>query len=607
MSSGSRSYATGRISAPSTKYPSGLGLQSQKYAGFFLDEDDDSTPRKGTHYSDDDDDDEECSDDSQYDSSFNTSYSDPKKNNSLLRKHPQSSISSRKPSSSKPSSPAPPRPNSKNPFADTISVDGIPPRARRPSDTDQRSSRNPSSSTRAPLQSCKTGKSTLDPARGVSLMDTRRPSGSRSIYGNSNSSRRIQKEDYFSDDDDDYDDDDDDSFERREAQRKKEFLEEEKRRRKKYEEEKRRRQEEKRRRKYEDEKRRRYEDEKRDISSSSKNKDLVDGVDESERSIRSKKKSSSKYSSSKIDNEESDDGEFSSFESGDEKEDLPVSPRKESRPRPSSSRRLTSSARRYEGDSENRRSSSARAHRSSSRVHGSSSRSKSSRTKTIKSKKAEGVDTIDRLDVTGLFGGAFHHDGPFDACNPHRNKNTKIAPVMAFPIDGPNSTIKGLGPNNSKEHTINTVLGTNNPDFDDDDVIENGYTNDPDTRKAIRNKVTFDAPLVVIDAKTQQEQIHGSTTLGLGSSTFLEGAPASAAAKQEELKFDQAQLSRKKSLSRRLLSSGNNGNVPSRNNTTSNYNSNKANDDSVLKLDSGNEKNSLLNRVKSLKVSRSKY
>lgn len=50
---------------------------------------------------------------------------------------------------------------------------------------------------------------------------------------------------------------------------------------------------------------------------------------------------------------------------------------------------------------------------------------------------SKNVDTIDKLDVTGLFGGSFHHDGPFDACTPHRNKNNKAAPVAAFPADGP--------------------------------------------------------------------------------------------------------------------------------------------------------------------------
>ncbi|CAI4377185.1 CMF_collapsed_G0013050.mRNA.1.CDS.1 [Saccharomyces cerevisiae] len=32
------------------------------------------------------------------------------------------------------------------------------------------------------------------------------------------------------------------------------------------------------------------------------------------------------------------------------------------------------------------------------------------------------VDTIDKLDVTGLFGGSFHHDGPFDAVTRGGNK-----------------------------------------------------------------------------------------------------------------------------------------------------------------------------------------
>ena len=40
-------------------------------------------------------------------------------------------------------------------------------------------------------------------------------------------------------------------------------------------------------------------------------------------------------------------------------------------------------------------------------------------------KKGSPLDSIDKLDITGMYGqGSFHHDGPFDACRPHRNKRT---------------------------------------------------------------------------------------------------------------------------------------------------------------------------------------
>lgn len=223
-------------------------------------------------------------------------------------------------------------------------------------------------------------------------------------------------------------------------------------------------------------------------------------------------------------------------------------------------------------------------HRSSSKERSRSSKSKSKSSSSKPEKKAVGVDTIDRLDVTGLFGGAFHHDGPFDACNPHRNKNTKQAPVMAFPVDGPNSTIKGLGPNNTKEHTIDTVLGKTP---DENDTLYQTRIN----KERIN---AFNSPVIQFDAKVKEQPIHGTTTLGLGSSTFLEGAPASKVAVKEEQRFDQSQLGRKKSLSRRFLNNNQQPMAPRR-----------KSDDEVLRVE-GDQKSSLLNRVKSLKVSRNR-
>src|SRR5208282_420571 len=37
----------------------------------------------------------------------------------------------------------------------------------------------------------------------------------------------------------------------------------------------------------------------------------------------------------------------------------------------------------------------------------------------------------------------FHHDGPFDACHPHRNKQPHKAPVAAFPADSLTNTLAG--------------------------------------------------------------------------------------------------------------------------------------------------------------------
>ncbi|KDQ16270.1 hypothetical protein BOTBODRAFT_64891, partial [Botryobasidium botryosum FD-172 SS1] len=45
-------------------------------------------------------------------------------------------------------------------------------------------------------------------------------------------------------------------------------------------------------------------------------------------------------------------------------------------------------------------------------------------------KKNSHVDLIDKLDITG--GLRFHHDGPFDACAPSRNRTAHQAPMLAF-------------------------------------------------------------------------------------------------------------------------------------------------------------------------------
>ncbi|KAF9455094.1 hypothetical protein P691DRAFT_654706 [Macrolepiota fuliginosa MF-IS2] len=45
-------------------------------------------------------------------------------------------------------------------------------------------------------------------------------------------------------------------------------------------------------------------------------------------------------------------------------------------------------------------------------------------------KSSQHADVIDRLDFTGV--GLFHHDGPFDACAPSRNKQRNKAPLYAW-------------------------------------------------------------------------------------------------------------------------------------------------------------------------------
>ncbi|KAI7290927.1 hypothetical protein KC315_g19759, partial [Hortaea werneckii] len=91
--------------------------------------------------------------------------------------------------------------------------------------------------------------------------------------------------------------------------------------------------------------------------------------------------------------------------------------------------------------------------------------------KTRKVRKAQGLDIIDKLDVTGIYGpGLIHHDGPFDACNPHRNKTSgksrRPAPMQAFGADSMNMVLGGSGPLRSKLD-LDKIHGTGVEGFTD--------------------------------------------------------------------------------------------------------------------------------------------
>ncbi|EDO16346.1 hypothetical protein Kpol_1059p36 [Vanderwaltozyma polyspora DSM 70294] len=262
------------------------------------------------------------------------------------------------------------------------------------------------------------------------------------------------------------------------------------------------------------------------------------------------------------------------------------------------------------------------------------------------------VDSIDKLDVTGLFGGSFHHDGPFDAVTPHRNKNVKAAPVLAFPADGPNSTIGGA---TSRTSTLNEVFGRDQY-ADENDLYRTRVVDDSSRKKGYRNTIymgavgsstsstnTMDAikqysnNVTQFDAKAKTELVSGPTTAGLGSTTFLDGAPASANAIREDIRNHAHKtrlnngIQRKKSLSQRLtlgMASGNDHNEgPNlrrgksdggnyRNMAHNSFNDDDDEDDDVyiggndnsIRFDSNAKKestgNKLLRRVKSLKVNR---
>lgn len=148
----------------------------------------------------------------------------------------------------------------------------------------------------------------------------------------------------------------------------------------------------------------------------------------------------------------------------------------------------------------------------------------------------------------------FHHDGPFDACNPARNrKNAKQAPMQAFPKDSRNMNLGGSGPINSKLN-LDLIHGTGHD-------AHHEYNDAPayDEDAAYMRPKTSGRAAPFMDP-AGREPVHGEETYGLGTSTFLEGAPASRAAIQRrESEFEAQQradmannLSRKKSLAQKI-------------------------------------------------------
>lgn len=142
----------------------------------------------------------------------------------------------------------------------------------------------------------------------------------------------------------------------------------------------------------------------------------------------------------------------------------------------------------------------------------------------------------------------FHHDGPFDACNPHRNrKKEKYAPMQAFPKDSVNMVMGGSGPVN-KRMDYDRFHGYGQEahiDFNEAKIVE-GAPEQPTSGAYAYNP-------------NAREAIHGDESVGLGTSTFLEGAPASRAAIQRrESEYEAPQtddrpgLSRKKSLAQKI-------------------------------------------------------
>ena len=129
--------------------------------------------------------------------------------------------------------------------------------------------------------------------------------------------------------------------------------------------------------------------------------------------------------------------------------------------------------------------------------------------------------------------------------------------MQAFPKDSLNNVLGGGGPLNKRpDHA--TFLGNN-----DEEAFK-------DYSKGVAgpSEADFSRPLGyrpesnVLSSTNKVEPIHGDETLGLGTSTFLEGAPASRTAMQRRASEQNSPpegLSRKKSLAQKIRGINNGG------------------------------------------------
>ena len=152
----------------------------------------------------------------------------------------------------------------------------------------------------------------------------------------------------------------------------------------------------------------------------------------------------------------------------------------------------------------------------------------------------------------------FHHDGPFDACNPHRNrKGSQRAPMQAFPKDSANNVIGGSGPVNknidiAQFHGHGAEASSEFSTAGSSTIAFEPYAGaSAPIRGDARPGVDRTSSFVPAGA----EVIHSDLTLGLGTSTFLEGAPAARKAierRESDTEFAGAGLSRKKSIAQKI-------------------------------------------------------
>lgn len=201
-----------------------------------------------------------------------------------------------------------------------------------------------------------------------------------------------------------------------------------------------------------------------------------------------------------------------------------------------------------------------------------SKRPGTSRSKPVSKK----LDVIDKLDVTSIYGTGcktnfarvgdhlltttvFHHDGPFDACHPARNRRRhKLAPMQAFPKDSENMKIGGSGPLNDKLDYNKYHGFGQEAHIDFNEARQEQAVVDDDAAYFNNRPIPADRSQS-FNATARVDPVHGQETAGLGTSTFLEGAPASRAAIQrrdsefeQQLQAQPVSLSRKKSLVQKI-------------------------------------------------------
>ena len=172
----------------------------------------------------------------------------------------------------------------------------------------------------------------------------------------------------------------------------------------------------------------------------------------------------------------------------------------------------------------------------------------------------------------------FHHDGPFDACNPHRNrKGLSKAPMQAFPKDSANNNLGGSGPIN-KHINLDQFHGHTRDGFTDFNSVPqpNHTTADSDAYaqtssmykgEALRSANTTER----FNPTMKVEPLHGDESMGLGTSTFLEGTPAAREAIQRrESEADNihqkpgAGITRRPSLAQKIRGISNSARNPNR-------------------------------------------